>query len=224
MNTQTVIVILALIQSTSAAPSVFLIDTENYDIYLANETHYDTRSYNVNMQPLYENCTDEQTQCSNHGVCSKKNSLFCICDDGYTTINQDSDIAESTSISTRNDSEKFSTRSNTNGVLAQCSYKRKSQLVSFLLAFFIGYTGAPYFYVERLPEAISILVLTCAFIPFICIACCAGFSGCGESFSKFLAGIVTLCGCAAGAWWTVCWIQFAIGNISDGNGVELARW
>ena len=56
----------------------------------------------------------------NNGEC--KNKTYCKCDDGYTTHGTDA---------------------------GPCNYKQKNKLTAFMLSFFIGNTGADWFYLAE---------------------------------------------------------------------------
>jgi len=73
-----------------------------------------------------------------------------------------------------------------------CNYKQKSQLTAFLVSFFVGWTGADWFYLSD------------------------GTAG------YVVAGVfklITLGG--VGIWWLVDWIRVLAEDFDDGNGVAL---
>ena len=142
--------------------------------------------------------------CSNHGVCkSHKNISDCLCDDGYISnystekrcnifITKDklfynrltcSNSADCNSNGFCDDDtcicfESYTTLPNA-GPEEQCSYKRKSQSVAFLLHFFLGYLGVGHFYIGNINYAMGQLSLTilipigiCLFgLCFVCFIC-----------------------------------------------------
>ena len=101
------------------------------------------------------------------GICKQdgqSTSYYCQCDDGWT---DDSD-----------------------GKI--CNYQRKSELIAFLVSFFVGGLGVDWFYLAR------------------------GNAG------YIVGGVFKLLtlGCC-GIWWTVDWIRILANGFPDGNGYDL---
>lgn len=77
----------------------------------------------------------------------------------------------------------------------ECNYYQRSQLVGFLLSFFVGYLGVDWFYLAR---------------------------GNGWYICAGVFKILTLSAC--GIWWLVDWIRMVADAFPDGNGVSLFSW
>ncbi len=99
--------------------------------------------------------------------------------------------------------------------------KRKSQLVAFLLSFFVGSYGADRFYLEYNGVGAGKLVLTL----FLCIAPCVPLClVCCKSEKKGGAATVLVAICILCAslgifiWWIIDWVLIVQNNITDGNG------
>lgn len=109
-------------------------------------------------------------QCGDHGECVpfifNTTENFCVCDDNV--INLDNEI---------------------------CNYKQTSQLVAFLLSFFLGYLGIDRCYMSR---------------------------GDGTAICIGIFKAITL-GCL-GIWWLIDWILILADPWNDGNGVPLHRF
>ncbi|KAG5187501.1 hypothetical protein JKP88DRAFT_141257, partial [Tribonema minus] len=73
-----------------------------------------------------------------------------------------------------------------------CSYRQKSELVAFLLSFFVVFVGADWFYLA---------------------------SGDAGYIVTGVFKLVTVGG--FGVWWLVDWIRILAGAFPDGNGVAL---
>lgn len=73
---------------------------------------------------------------------------------------------------------------------------RKSRLVTFLLAFFLGIFGAHRFYVGKNGSAAAQLILTCTF------------------FGMLISS----------PWVFIDWIVILCGNFRDGEGRKITRW
>ncbi|KAG5178225.1 hypothetical protein JKP88DRAFT_169122 [Tribonema minus] len=76
----------------------------------------------------------------------------------------------------------------------QCNYAQKSELVTFLLSFFVGYLGADWFYLADGD---------------------AGYIVAGV-FKLIITG-------GFGIWWLIDWIRILANAFPDGNGVELEQ-
>ncbi len=109
----------------------------------------------------------EDSECGN-GVCKVEplaNSSYCRCDDGYINA------------------------------AAICDYEQKSELIAFLLSFFIGTLGADFFYLAY---------------------------GNGCYICAGVAKLLTL-GCC-GIWWIVDVVRILCDVFPDGNGQALQPW
>jgi len=112
-----------------------------------------------------KNCTSS-AECGNgHCLPDGPTSFSCQCDSGY--ISRD----------------------------GTCDYQQKDKVVTFLVAFFVGWLGVPYFYLAR---------GNCCYV-------CMGVT------NLFTVGIV-------GFWWTAMWIMVLCDALPDGNGVALKPW
>ena len=144
-------------------------------------------------------CTNPMIDCAGHGVCISNGTVnfACKCDSGYLTFNCDTNV--------------------------QCCYKQQPRVKIFLLSFFVGATGAPYFVLGATALGVGILVLCCG-------GCCLSTIGgiLSSKNSKFtiitvIGGLATL---AASIWQLALWIQFAASTetVRDSNGVPVAGW
>eukprot|EP01089_Gocevia_fonbrunei_P007498 TRINITY_DN18649_c0_g1_i1.p1 TRINITY_DN18649_c0_g1~~TRINITY_DN18649_c0_g1_i1.p1 ORF type:complete len:184 (-),score=13.51 TRINITY_DN18649_c0_g1_i1:53-604(-) len=117
-----------------------------------------------------------------------------------------------------------------------CSYRRKSSLVAFILSLIMGFTGADRFYLGYIGLGVFKLILGCGQCVisccFRCFVQCATHKGYEEVGSeskncvKTSANlIIALVWCAAwiGAtvWWFIDWISILKGNLDDHNGYAL---
>ena len=169
----------------------------------------------VHGQPNNGTECSEVTTCSGRGQCQTDDAEeVCLCDDGYTTYPEPQDP---TSINA-----------------TFCSYKQKEQLTGFLLTFFLGGAGAGRFYIENWLLA-GLKLGFCVGFPCIicCLVCCCGigaglkdnFDGGGEGFlaATGFMGCCCICIYTLGvfAWCLADIILFGIGDVQDGNGVDL---
>ena len=79
--------------------------------------------------------------------------------------------------------------------LHHCQEKKKDQLVAWLLSFFLGYTGADWFYLAR---------------------------GNGNYIVAGILKLLTLGGC--GIWWVVDWIRILCDTFPDGQDIPLNKF
>ena len=144
------------------------------------------------------------TSLCNHGKCIKETT--CACDKGFATVNA------------------------TN----QCNYEQKKKLTAFLLSFFIGVTGADWFYLaggrsEYITIGVVKLLLFLAYFGFACIPFCL------IGIMKKSKGVLAcLCGClivllvlmtvANMIWALADWIRILVNKFPDGNGILLEEW
>lgn len=125
------------------------------------------------------------------GVCEKDNT--CVCEKGYSTI----------------DSAKHGD--------FYCNYKKKSQLISFLLEFIVSF-GAGHFYLGNF----TIATVKMIFTAFTCILFCQYHSVIKITEFKNYAKTTELV--SVGGW--ICWqiidaFLLGFGFYNDGNGIEL---
>ena len=147
-------------------------------------------------------CTDAES-CSYHGSCNRDHTA-CVCSDGYLTYN------------------------NADG--PQCNYQQKQQLTAFLLSFFVGWTGADYFYLDQTNFGV-LKLLVCGIgglIVFGVLACvlaaCAKNSN-GAAFIGIVGYTLLVCEILAGfGWWLAAVIMIGKGTMSDGNGQPMQSW
>lgn len=146
------------------------------------------------------NCTDFRVNCAGNGVCAS--ATECKCDKGYVTFECPPEV--------------------------QCCYKQESRVTIFLLSFFVGITGAPYFVLGAVGLGVAILVLcVCG----TCISSCAGAATASDSsasagnWSALLVALGMMAALAASIWWIVLWIMVAAGaEFKDTNGVPISGW
>lgn len=143
-------------------------------------------------------CNNSITDCDNHGTCNPEPPYNCACDDSHTTHPTDSKI--------------------------QCNYKRKNQIAAFCIAFFVGWTGAFYFYMGHMGLGAGQLVLTFVSIPLACFACCAGVTKKGGALAVVYMVLIVLAALAVAGWDLAVVIIAAIGDFKDNNGIEMERW
>ena len=170
------------------------------------------------------NISDEQSSCVHNANCSEKgpNSFVycqagrCICHECFI-LNSITNRCYTMPPCTDYD--------NTTG---QCIDRRKSQLTAFLLAFFLTWTGAANFYINRLEYAIPQLIFGILF----CSMCCV--IGCVRQTTKDTEEnpIKWCVGCFVGtstcllyalflAWWIAELVIFATNERHDGSGCSL---
>ena len=100
---------------------------------------------------------------------------------------------------------------------ANCDYERKSQLIAFLLSFFVGTYGADRFYLGYIGVGVVKLLLGLGICASPCFLCCGD---CGKVVSGIWAAVV---GLAIFIWWIVDWALIIQGKIPDFNGVSLLQ-
>jgi hypothetical protein len=143
--------------------------------------------------------TDQGTYtsvCDYNGICITDGT--CKCDDGYITWPDNNSVG--------------------------CNYKQKSQLIAFLLSFFLGgISGAGEWYLNNTTTALVQLLLFWT-IPMTCLC---GAVTCGVTTNSGEGGI-GCSGCMAGlqtfavlGLWLYIWIVVIMGSYHDGNGAPL---
>lgn len=148
----------------------------------------------------FVNCTHYNqytAQCDNKGVCWSNGN--CKCDEGYITWPSDNTVG--------------------------CNYKQKSQLISFLLSFFLGeVSGAGEWYLGNTDMALAQLLVFVVGIVFVCLVSCACACASQDGDAGVCAG-----GCFGCMWvlavvglWLFVWITILAGYSTDGNGAPLA--
>jgi len=177
----------------------------------------------------YTNCTTigaYSNVCSNNGVCTS--SQQCKCNKGYITFPSDH--------------------------YPYCNYKQKSQLIAFLLEFFLGLEGgAGEFYIENKSFGITQLILFVTLIVISILLCVFGlctmchkqnnFSNISSTNSqanisnhnKQKEANLALGGCCGACYvilaiiailalWIYCVITIGLNAQLDGNGASLESW
>lgn len=106
-----------------------------------------------------------------------------------------------------------------------CAYRRKSQLLYFLLEFILN-IGVGHLYAGNL--GIGISKMTLVFLPCVVFSLliCLGVMSSSKIADMAVYGycLVFSAICAITLWWLVDIILIAIGYYSDGNGVPLQSW
>ena len=125
-----------------------------------------------------------------------------------------------------------------------CTYKQKEKLTAFLLSFFIGPTGADWFYLacgnrNYIVGGVFKLLTGFFFIGGMCFLCCSAlctglaffqfegkrfFQIGGMVFGVFITFLMVLCSLANSIWVLVDIIRIATGSFNDGNGISLKDW
>jgi hypothetical protein len=135
---------------------------------------------NSELETINIHCTTSTAKyaCSNHGECLPDNT--CVCEDEYASFECDNDT--------------------------ECCYKRKSQLIAFLLSLFLGIIGLGRWYTEMYIAAATQFLLLILFVPI-------AVSSCAYDIKRvvFATLIVLLM--------LIFIVIFANGKIPDGNGV-----
>jgi len=106
-----------------------------------------------------------------------------------------------------------------------CSYKKKNQLVYFLLELFLN-IGVGHFYAGN--YLLGGLKITIVFLPclLVCVMVCLGVAITDKISNIFSFGFCLVCllGFGQFIWWLVDLIIIGIGKYTDGNGVPLNPW
>ena len=126
------------------------------------------------------------SQCG-HGSCDRDgqtSEFYCQCDDGWISSDDKS----------------------------VCDYEQKTELIAFLVSFFVGSLGVDWFYLAR-GDAGYIIAGVIKLLLCIC-----GPTVSGKIKSKHVFG----CTCSIiGIWWLIDWIRILCGAFPDGNGYPL---
>lgn len=101
---------------------------------------------------------------------------------------------------------------------ANCDYERKSQLVAFLLSFFLGSYGVDRFYLGYIGVGVAKLLIGLGICVSPCFCCCC--ENAGRVGGGIWAGLV---GLAIFIWWIVDWVFIIQGKLPDFNGVALLQ-
>ena len=107
-----------------------------------------------------------------------------------------------------------------------CQYKRRKQVGEFLLAFFIGETGAGYFYMGRTALGVGMLILLCGACIVTCIGGCIAMANreIGMACCATLGIIGGISGFAIFGWWLATWIIAIQNNLHDNHGLDAQSW
>ena len=169
------------------------------------KTKMTTNETSLQTNVLFEFvCTDPMVNCAGHGVCISNGTVnyACKCDPGYNNFECGENV--------------------------QCCYQQKKRVTMFLLSFFVGWTGAPYFVAGATGLGIGMLLL-----------CVGGYCSyhCGKAFMasdseccKTVSFVVSVSGgmafTAAMLWSLVLWCMVAAGTetFKDSNNQPIARW
>lgn len=102
-----------------------------------------------------------------------------------------------------------------------CSYRRKNQLVPFLIEMFVSF-GIGHLVIGRIATGIIKMVLGCSgCFAGICLFCVSAGKECAGSVGLILFGIL---GVAYILWYFIDLFLFGFNVYTDGNGVDLRRW
>lgn len=206
-NTIVIFMILAAITGINAAVT--------FD-HLANKV---STSQNVFSQTPTINSTTchDVTTCDGNGMCYPKpvDGHMCKCSNSYATHECD----EGT----------------------ECCYKRKSQLTAFMLQLFLGLVGAGDFYLENISWGLASiglttggfcgacivpLIVSCCICPVLkkCGCSCAADDEDGEGTQSLIYFLYCCCAVAVFGIDLYRIIQIGRGEVTDGNGVNMASW
>lgn len=110
-----------------------------------------------------------------------------------------------------------------------CCYKQEKRVKMFLLAFFVSWTGAPYFVLGQTGLGIGILILCFSSCFSVCyIACFLASKSDRTDDSTFMcfACLIKLATLAGLVWCLATWIMFAAETEpwNDKHGVPVAGW
>lgn len=143
-------------------------------------------------------CQNAYINCAGNGYCISNGTFnfACKCDSGYVTAGCAPNV--------------------------QCCYKQKSRVLLFLISFFFGFTGAPYFMLGESGLGAGILLLFIGGILVAATSACFMETAAGGALAC-LGGSAIL---AAEAWHMALWIMFAAGteHVKDSNGVAVGPW
>lgn len=148
-------------------------------------------------------CVNPFINCAEHGVCISNGTFAfaCKCDPGYVTYNCAPSV--------------------------QCCYSQESRVKMFLLSFFFGGIGVPYFVLGAAGLGAGILILCCGGCLLGTVAAYRVAASEGHSRGwKGLYCLGFLALLATVAWWNALWIQFAAETetVNDKNGVPVGPW
>ena len=153
-------------------------------------------------ETLFE-CLDVRINCANHGICVTNGTFgyACKCDHGYVSHDCDSGV--------------------------QCCYTQLPRVQIFLLAFFVGWTGAPYFVMGETGLGVGILLMFFLGFILLCLGQCNDDDG---NEGDKIHGCCSLMGMLiflGGVLWNLAtWGMIAASTEpwNDRNGVPIAGW
>ena len=149
-------------------------------------------------------CTNPMVDCAGHGVCISNGTVnyACKCDHGYNNFECGDNV--------------------------QCCYEQKKRVTMFLLSFFVGWTGAPYFVAGA--TGLGVLMLLLCFGGFCSLQCGKVFMASDSECCKTVSFVVAVFGgmalAAALLWSLALWCMVAAGteNFKDSNHQPIAPW
>jgi hypothetical protein len=163
-------------------------------------------SFNLNSNFVYGKTHDSSSflicspkiNCpSPQGICTRDNK--CLCLDGYTTV-------------TDYDFEGF-----------QCNYLQKSQAITFLLEFIIGF-GVGHFYLGNIGIAVVKLIF-CFFTAFIiCLSPYFSITMKNKILRHLVPYLQSIFGMIYCIWQVVDGVLIGLSYYKDSNGIEMAEW
>lgn len=152
-----------------------------------------------------KNCTNPMFDCNGQGYCLGSN---CVCNDYWATEPN-------------------------NTIGQQCTYKRKQQLIAFLLQLFFGYVGAASFYIGNVSYGLGQMSLSvfcplglyCLFVFFQYLCSCI------DDVDRKLIKHSKMCLSTYGLiyfgvfmWWIIDCANFGTNHYHDSNGFALVSW
>ena len=152
-------------------------------------------------------CSANAYNCTIDNDCGhgKCRNQSCICDKGFTSFNN-----------------------------KVCNYEQKKKLTAFLLSFFVGVTGADWFYLANgnnhyVGVGVAKLILLIANFGFLCVPCImAGIVKKGKGALSCVCGLfvvlLVLMSAANVIWALADWIRILANSFKDGNNVSLEDW
>lgn len=173
----------------------------------------------VNVNPSYKspnfaeakNITCTKENCVYPNKCKDKHT--CQCDISYAEFYLNKELKEGEERIDSKDIKEF------------CTYKRKSQLVYFLLEFILN-IGAGHLYASN--YTLGVIKMILVFLPCVLFSLliCMGVMSSSKIADMAVFGycLVVASVCAIVIWWLVDVILIAIGYYTDGNRVPLIPW
>jgi len=178
------------------------LDTQNPFKDINDELRAKLASFAIRSTVTSTNfsCIDAEVDCSDYGRCNSKGTA-CICDSGYVTAKCDPAV--------------------------QCCYAQVKRVKMFLLSFFVGWTGAPYFVIGQDGLGAGILVLFIGGLIVGCIGQCTAVAGDDTPMiGMCIMALGWLAFFAACVWHLALWICYAASTDpwNDQNGVPVGPW